>query len=234
MATDSAGGAAAGVAMGGEAVTVTTYFTVTTPRSWFELELRPDRRDTAIRDLVGARVRETPELWRYRGEIVRTLRRYARNAWQSGARYAGAFVTPAEDTTVTGCLTVTAVPPPPGAGDASERVIERLIATSTGPRRSGDEATWSSVVVVDIPRLGRCPRSYGVEDVRLPDDTGVVRVVTMQTFVRAPDGGMLLVSASSPDLDLAEELFELFDAVTATIRVGQAPAAVPAPAEATP
>lgn len=193
------------------------YFSITTPKSWFELELRPDRRDTAVKDLVNERVREIPELWEHRSEIVRVLRRYARNAWESGARFASAFAQPAEGTTLTGCLTVTSIPAPPGGGDdLTEDVVERLTATSSEP---GDE-TWTTVSIVDIDGVGRCARSFGVEDVTLPDDAGWVRVVSMQTFVPAPTGGLLLVSASSPDLDVADDLLELFDAVTATVRVG--------------
>ena len=195
---------------------MSAVFSITTPRSWFELELRPERRDAAMKDLVNERVAEVPELRDYRTDITRMLRRYARSAWNSGARYATAFASPAEGTVLTGSLMITDVPYPPDAGDDPlGSVVEHLSRTSTGP---GDE-TWSSVEIATIEGLGRCPRSFGVEDVELPDDVGSVRVVTMQTFVPLPTRGLLLVSCSSPDIDLASEMLELFSAVTATLRV---------------
>ncbi|MDM4762670.1 hypothetical protein QT381_06585 [Galbitalea sp. SE-J8] len=202
------------------------HLSITTPRSWFELELRPQRRDVAIKDLVNERVREIPALRDHRADVIRMLRRYARWAWNVGARYSAAFATPAEDTVITGSLMITDLPYPPDAGDDPlGAVAEHLSRASAGP---GDE-TWSSVEIAEIEGLGRCPRSFGVEDVDLPKGAGTVRVVTMQTFVPLRAGRLLLVACSSPDLDLAADLLELFAAVTATLRV-RADEAAPAAA----
>ena len=194
------------------------FFSLRVPASWFELELRPERRDNAVKDLVNARVSEIPELFDHRTDITRVMRRFARSAWDSGARYAAAFASPADDTTVTGCITVTHIPFPGGSADADpvSTIFERISESSTGP---GDD-TWTRVSLVEIGDLGTCPRTYGIEDVQAPDGRGALRTVTMQTFVPTKGGNLLLISAGSPDLDLADELLELFDAVTATFTVG--------------
>lgn len=195
---------------------MTESFSLIIPPSWFELELRPARRDDAIKDLVNERVGSVPELREHRSEITRILRKYAKSAWESGARYATGFAIPAEDLTVTGCITVTNIPfPQKGEDDPVAAMAERLSAIAPAP---GDE-TYTSVAIVELDGIGPCARTYGIEDVHAPDNRGWIRTVTMQTFVPTPEGNLLLVSAASPDIDLAEDLLELFDTVTSTLTV---------------
>jgi hypothetical protein len=56
-----------------------------------------------------------------------------------------------------------------------------------------------------------------VEDLALPDGSGHIRSVVMQTFVPVPDDRrVMIVSCSSPVVLLAEDLLDLFDAITST------------------
>jgi hypothetical protein len=62
-------------------------------------------------------------------------------------------------------------------------------------------------------------RTSGVEDVELPDGSGWIRSVVMQTIIPVPDTEKVtMVTLSSPSLALAEEFLDLFDAVTGTFR----------------
>ncbi|WP_141399163.1 hypothetical protein [Curtobacterium sp. 'Ferrero'] len=187
------------------------HFAITVPRSWFELPVEPDRRDDRISTLVQDRIAEHRELWDHRTEIVRVLRRFARSAWDSGARYCAAFAEPSEDGVVSGALTVTVLPAPGDQDDPTGSLIDHVAAL-------GGNDAGMHVDVHDLPRAGRVPRVWGTSTVQAPDDRGSFDVVLMQTFVPA-DGQVALVSVSSPATDLAEPLLELFETVTDTFEL---------------
>lgn len=69
-------------------------FSLTVPDSWFELDVRPGRRDAGVRALVESRVREQPQLRAERATIVKVLREQARRAWEAGAVYCACMVHP--------------------------------------------------------------------------------------------------------------------------------------------
>lgn len=187
-------------------------FSIRVPESWFELDVRPATRDGNITLLVEQRVREVPELWEHRGELVRLLRRQARDAWESGAVYCACFALVLDDSVVPGSITVSVIPPPP-AGAGADAIAEQLPTRDAA--EDGDR--WMSRSMVDLEGIGRVPRSQGVTDVRLPDGSGWIRMIVMQTFIPLDSQRLILVGAASPAIDLAEPLLELFDAVTGTL-----------------
>lgn len=187
-------------------------FALTVPESWFELDVRPATRDANIRMLVESRVRDQPELWEHRGELIKLLRRQARDAWESGAVYCACFVMAVEESLIPGSISVSVIPPPP-AGAALDAVAEALPAKEA----TEDGDPWMQRSVVEIPGIGRVARSQGVTDVELPGGRGWIRTIVMQTFVPLDPERLLLVAAASPALDLVEPLLELFDAVTSTL-----------------
>ncbi|MEJ8285482.1 hypothetical protein [Curtobacterium citreum] len=187
------------------------HFAITVPRSWFELPVEPERRDDRISALVQERIEDQRELWDHRTEIVRALRRFARSAWDSGARYCAAFAEPSEDGIVSGALTVTVLPAPEAGGDPLASLTDHVAAL-------GGDDDGMHVDVHEVPRVGRVPRVWGVSTVQAPDGRGSFDVVLMQTFVPAGDQ-VALVSVSSPATDLAEPLYELFETVTDTFEL---------------
>lgn len=187
------------------------HFAITVPRSWFELPVDPDRRDDRISALVQERITEHRELWDHRTEIVRVLRRFARSAWDSGARYCAAFAEPSAEGVVSGALTVSVLPAPGDAEDPLGSLTDHVAALGGGE-------DGMHVDVHELPHVGRAPRTWGVSTVQAPDDRGSLDVVIMQTFVPA-DGQVALVSVSSPATDLAEPLLELFETVTDTFEL---------------
>lgn len=84
----------------------------------------------------------------------------------------------------------------------------------------GLPGTWRKSTAVRIPKAGTAARAYGIEDVEVPEGTKTVRTVLMQTFVPLPGTvrQVVLVSGSSPVLDLAASFFDILDAVTSTFR----------------
>lgn len=186
-------------------------FSLTVPASWFELDVRPATRDALARELVERRVREQPELWERRSELVRILRRQARDAWESGAIYCACFVIALDESVIPGALTVSVIPPPLG-GATIDAISEEL---PTQEARD-DSDTWMRRFLVDLPGIGRVPRSEGVIDVDVPG-AGWVRTIVQRTFVTLDADRLLLISGASPALDLVEPLLELFAAVTSTL-----------------
>ena len=187
-------------------------FALQLPADWFELDVKPRTRDAMIRLLVDDRVKLQAELREHRSELVKLLRRQARDAWDAGAKYCACFVIAVGESIIPGSITVSVIPSPHGRATV-DAVAENL----TSHEAEDDDSTWSRRSLVTLPDVGRAARREGVIDVPLPDGRQVVRTVVMQTFVPLTDGRLLLVAAASPALDLVDPLLELFDAVTATL-----------------
>ena len=188
-------------------------FAVTVPASWFEIDLAPATREESIRVLVEDRLRGHQEMWEARHGVMRILREEAATAWDSGAAYCACLVQPTDDGPITASLTVSLVRGPVGA-TGTEDLAERLQVVA--PTEDGRFTSVTTARVADAP--GDCARTYGVDD--LPVAGGYVRTVFMQTFVPVPGANKyFVISAGSPVVPLAEELHDLFDAITGTFRV---------------
>lgn len=189
-------------------------FALTVPDSWFELPVRPGSRDALIRMLVEERVRAVPELREHRTELARILRGQARDAWESGAVYCACFVTTADEQLIPGALSVSVIPPPPG-GAALDTLVDALSVRE----QAEDGEPFMMRGVVEIEGIGRVARAHGIVDVEVPGGRERVRTLVMRTFVPVDGERLLLVQGASPALDLADALFDLFDAVTSTLRL---------------
>jgi hypothetical protein len=193
---------------------------ITVPESWYEFDIRPATRDGAIADVVGARVREVPQLAPHRAELVRVLRRLARQAWESGALYCGAMAEGLgrDAAPLTASVTVSVKSAPSDGGQAN--TDPSFIASMLDPKNARDDTdTWCEVEVVALSGAGRAARARGVEDVELPGAPRPVRIVTMQTIVPVPGTDQVaLVSCGSPLHGMATEFLDLFDAITSTFR----------------
>lgn len=193
-----------------------TGFSITVPDSWFELELHPDARNAAINKLVEERLKDVPDLYEHRPAMARVLRETARRAYDSGARFCGTLVTVVGEAIMSATVTVTIVDAPDGQA-AADAIAPHLTAR---PRRGAD-SVWREVESVLLPEIGRVPRTRAVDDVTLPEGTGWIRSLIMQTFVPFPGPDptrVALITGSSPVLALETEFFDVFDAVTGTFR----------------
>lgn len=186
-------------------------FALKVPDSWFEVDVRPSTRDDRAKRLIDERARAQPELWAHRSDLVRVVRRQARDAWEAGALYCAGFALVVGDQIIPGSLTVSVIPSPP-AGSGLDSIAELLPARDA--ETDGDP--WVQRMTVRLPDAGPAVRSQGIVDVPLPGG-GVLRTILMQTFVPVDAERVLLVAATSPAVDLVEPLLELFDAVTSTL-----------------
>ncbi|HEY5837261.1 hypothetical protein [Streptomyces sp.] len=191
------------------------------PESWWEFDIRPEGRETTVRRLIDERVRAVPELAPYRGELSTLLRQMARDAHDSGALYLGCMAENFGGVPLTATVTVTVLSAENAQGVAlptDPQAIAQSLKTIT-PRRDGD--AWRKVSTVEIPEVGVCARTHGIEDVAVEQgDPRTIRMALTQTYVPIPGRPeeIVLVSGASPVLDLADAFHDIFDAVTSTFR----------------
>ncbi|MFF4250939.1 hypothetical protein ACFY1L_07015 [Streptomyces sp. NPDC001663] len=198
-------------------------FRIKVPESWWEFDVRPESRDDSIRRMVTERVQQHPELAKYRDTYVSFLQKAAADAWKSGALYCGCMAESfGGDTPITGSVTVSLVGGRTRDG-APLSTDPSTIASGLAPKEAKKEGdSWRKVTTVDIPGVGTVARTYGIEDIAVPDDSlnRTIRAVLMQTFIPVPgqEGKVALVAGSSQVLDLADSFFDIFDAITSTFR----------------
>ncbi|MFF3344698.1 hypothetical protein [Streptomyces sp. NPDC002779] len=201
-------------------------FRIKVPESWWEFDVRPESRDDSIRRMVNERVAGHPELSKYRDVYVEFLRKAAADAWKSGALYCGCMAESfGGDTPITGSVTVSLVGGRSQSGEplpTDPSVMASQLAVKEA-KKEGD--SWRKVTTVDIPGVGPAARTYGIEDIAVPDDAlkRTIRAVLMQTFIPVPgqEGKVALVAGSSQVLDLADSFFDIFDAITSTFRFAE-------------
>lgn len=190
-------------------------FSLALPPSWTELDLRPQTRDRSIATLVQEMIDDVPDLRQRRSDIVAYLRETARQAWDVGCKFCGTFIEAAEDGIVPGNITIAVLPKAPGGGDDGlANVLDQLTTTDMV---TVDEYWWQTTVT-DLPHLGKAARAFGVQPVQPVRTRPAIPSVLMQTYVPF-DGGVILIAAGSPATLVADELLELFDAVTSTFRL---------------
>ncbi|MFD5570735.1 hypothetical protein [Streptomyces cadmiisoli] len=196
-------------------------FSLAVPESWWEFDIRPETRDSAVRDIVDGRVRDVPELAPYRSDLTAMLRRMAKEAHDSGAVHLACMAENFDGVPLSATVTVSVLGTRNRQGAAlstDPRAIADGLRTIT-PRREGD--AWRKVDTLDLPDAGPAARTFGVEDVPVArGDTRTVRMVLTQTYIPVPGATdqVVLVSGASPVLDLADAFHDIFDAVTSTFR----------------
>ncbi|MDR1426442.1 MAG: hypothetical protein LBJ08_01610 [Bifidobacteriaceae bacterium] len=193
-------------------------FEIEVPPAWFELDLRPASRDRAAKTMVERTVKASPELWEARGAIVRYVRGIARQAWDAGARYCMAFAKAAGDGVLVGALTITVLPPLGTRGRTGLTDLMDQVSRGGQPG-AGD---WSMTDVVTMDGAGKAVRRWGVRRQRLEQRGKEIRLVFHDTFIPV-QGAVVLVACASPDADVAEPLLEVFQAVTDTLVLSDAP-----------
>lgn len=197
-------------------------FSLAIPPSWSELDLRPATRDRSIALITQERYRDVPELRAHRADIVAYLRDTARSAWDVGCRYCGVFLEVADDGIVPGSVTVSILPTPPSTGGS---VLDDVVTQLGGIDTTHTAGYWTRTSVVALKHAGEAARTWGIQPLRLTRRQDPVPVALMNTYVPFP-GGVAMIAAGSPAAEIADPLFELFDAVTDTFRLHRVEGAV--------
>jgi len=203
----------------GPALDASIGFSLRVPPNWFELDVHPATRDASARELVRTRIAEVPELQGRRAEITRLLQEQAASAWEAGAVYCAAMAEAVLDGVLPASVTVFLLPGPLNARSDEPDRISALLPMLQEKIAKDENDSWTRLQNLELEGCGPAVRTYGVEDVE-PEPGKKFRVVQMQTFVPVPRvNRVILVSCSSPAVAVAEGLFELFDALTGTLRL---------------
>lgn len=200
-----------------------TGFTLRVPDSWWEFDVWRASRTGDLARLLDRQARRSPQLAPHRGALLKVLRRTAEHAERNGARFCAVSIDDVDGagsagaTYGAGLLLATAmVFQTDGAPDATANTPEAIAGRVTATAPVEGSTTWRRVELVEVP-AGRAARVYGVELTDLGAGEPVETVV-MQTLLPVPDDrGVLDLVLTSPQVNLAEPMLDLFDAISGTL-----------------
>ncbi|MEU4245465.1 hypothetical protein [Actinoplanes sp. NPDC026619] len=187
-------------------------FTLQVPDSWLDYDLA--NQDFARQQQELRAVMTTAEQRRTADDALRQARRLLRTARQRGAVSAAGMIARDGDGLVMAFVAVFGVTVPAGA-DLSLAEIAQQLSRPAGTDGYGDRTVTS----VELPEIGAVARITGTEIVPLTDETSAV-MIAMHTIIPMPEqpGSYLVVTGMSPNLPLAEAVYDIFDAITGTFR----------------
>jgi hypothetical protein len=198
--------------MSAATIAAPSAFSVRVPPSWIEFDIWRATRTGDLARMVDTRVAEQPQLRRWRGAFIGALRRAAADAERQGALMCAAMLDPVEDAGM--LAAVLTVFHTEGSKDPADNTIEAIAAQLTAVAPPEGSSAWRRVEIVEIP-AGRAVRMTGVEPIVLGGQP--LECVVMHTLIPVPDGGFLDVVLTSPQLQLAEPMLDLFDAISSTL-----------------
>ncbi|MCX4397924.1 MULTISPECIES: hypothetical protein [unclassified Streptomyces] len=189
-------------------------FGIAIPENWTEYDLHGDtlaeRRAEMLRHAPQKETRDAIN------HTFRSARRIMEGARRRGAVYAAGTTAMYEDGLLMAGLMVFSVKPPPGEDFSAKGIAEQFSAT--GRRR---ENTTRTLTTATLPGVGPVGRMAGIEETEIADGVSYKMVMT-HTFVPVPGGErVLVITCFSPNIPLAEPLYDLFDAITSTFALGE-------------
>jgi hypothetical protein len=188
-------------------------FTFEVPDGWLDYDLANQDLSRQQQELRAAAA--TPEQREAVDDAMRQARRLLRAARRQGAASAAGMIARDDDGgLLMAFVAVFGVTVPDGT-PLSVADIAPQVARPARADGHGDRTVTSTI----LPGVGPVARITGTEVVELTDSTSVV-MVAMHTIVPVPGqpGSYLVVTGMSPNLPLAEALYDVFDAITGTLR----------------
>ncbi|GFE23633.1 hypothetical protein RB199_27250 [Streptomyces libani] len=196
-------------------------YTLRFPDSWWHLDLDPSTRDASIRRRIESQVKKAPQLSREQVDaLIRSTRRIAREAHAQGALRASGMlrILPAGSgpLVLSATTAVLRISVPEGqAEDLADLVVAAGMQLGTAAEGTG--LPPGEVELVELPHVGAAGRISRIEDV---DHQGKpVPTAMRHTLIPVPNSRDYLVLASStPNVDLADQFYEVFDAIAESFR----------------
>ena len=197
-----------------------TGFVLRVPDTWVEFDVWRANHTGDLARLVDARLAETPELKPHRGALLKLLKEVAAHAERSGALYCAAMCDMSEEAGLLAASVM--VLQTDGPPDPQDNTVEAIAGQVSSIVPSGPGEPWRQVEIVEIP-AGRAVQVKGTEPAIAgrPDS----QVVSMLTLVPVPGGGgVVTIVAMSPQIELADPMLDLFDAISSTFGWSNTPA----------
>ncbi|MFI9048250.1 hypothetical protein [Streptomyces sp. NPDC053427] len=195
-------------------MTTAQAFSMRVPENWVEFDLAHESL-AKLRAKLVAQV-GTDKLTREGvNDLFRTAREVLDGARRRGALYAAGAFHNYDDGLLLANTMVFGVTPAPGLRMDLQDLVRQLTPTA-GPAKEG--AVARKVTLETIPEVGQVGRVVGIEEARVTDEV-TVKLLVMHTVIPLPDDDrVLIVTCTSPNLTLTEELLDLFDAISGTFR----------------
>jgi hypothetical protein len=148
-------------------------------------------------------------------DLFRQARAINKAARRRGALWGAGTATAYDDALFLGHVMVFGIDP----GSDVDLSLPTLTKQLSKDATSAEASLPREVKPVLLPHVGDAVRIVGTERVTVTDNA-VVDMLTMHTLIPLPGGGteQFLVTCCSPNLPLAEQVYELFDAISGTFR----------------
>lgn len=201
-----------------EPPSVPTGYALRYPESWWHLELDPSTRDATIRRRLLAGLDEETADRDLVDSMVRAARKAAREAHARGAlQLAGMFELMDDGSPLIGTtMVLRIISPDEDPPDLSQLMVSYAIRNAGLPL--GKNTSANQADLIELPLVGPAGRVTSVEDIDFYGK-GWARMAIMHTVVPVPESGDFLVIASStPNVGLTDEFFEVFDAISGTLK----------------
>ncbi|WP_422739163.1 hypothetical protein ACN263_07965 [Micromonospora sp. WMMD729] len=190
------------------ATPIPTGFELRTPVAWVDFPVADEASENRLGEQARGQALTGGFTADQAGRFAEQVRRSIRQARRSGAVHAAGVFEMYENGPLTATVVVALVTPP-----ANGDILGALTAVAQPNRADG---TWRRVTTAAIPRIGTVGRVYGIQNV--VQDGVTIRCAVMHTVVPMPGSAdVVVVTGSSPNLAEAEEIFELFGAITETL-----------------
>ncbi len=190
-------------------------FSVQIPAQWQELDMGLESRTKMVDAQVAHLVNAMPSLMNQKGMLRRQLLGMLQSAWVAGVRYGASMAQPTGDGMLFACLTLSVIAAPASFDDETSPIDAIAVAVRNNNEEDGRRDMDMSIVT--LPYAGKALRLFGVTRMSSGQGGGM-ECALMQTFVPAGDR-VLLVQAVTPQVDVSDTMFELFDLITGTLRV---------------
>ncbi|MFH8567782.1 hypothetical protein [Streptomyces sp. NPDC017993] len=189
------------------------------PGTWWHLDLDPNTRDASIRRKIESQVKSAPQLSREQvDDLIRSTRRTARDAHAQGALQASGMLRILSAGNGPLVLSATAlvlrvsVPE-----EQSEDLADLVVAAGlqVGADSEGSGLPPGEVELVDLPLVGSVGRITRIEEVELKGQR--TPTAMRHTLIPVPNSrDYLVLACSTPNVHLAEQFYEVFDAIAAS------------------
>jgi hypothetical protein len=185
------------------------HFALKVPDHWARFEISDAPIARARREALKAA--KDPVIRMQAEDLFRQALAISQSARRHGALWGAGTATFYDDAVFLGFVMVFAVAPPGDESGADTQDLIRQLSTSTSTGHARVAAA------IELPNVGEAVRVVGTETVSVTS-SAKVEMLTMSTLIPVPAaaGKFMLVTCCSPNLPLAKEVYELFDAITST------------------
>lgn len=192
-------------------------FSLIPPRGWHEIAIEPELRGRQIDAALASMKPLVPEWNRAYPRLRQYLAGAYGNAWEAGVRYA-ITLTP-DDTGVTNFYATYMVSVIPGAstGDLDDE-YDAIVTMLANERQELKEDESLSMERLRLPHFPLAIQAPSVRHVVTEDGTVTPhRMAILRIFIPF-DGRMIVVTGTTPQLDVVDAMFTLFVRITETLQ----------------